>query len=138
MSSKYRFHGNLIAIAFALFVSGALLTHSFGAAAKPESDKSKKKPDRTSNRGPETVELKFKLPPPPVLTPQQALRKIRVAKGFHAELVASEPMIESPIGMSWDDQGRLYVCEMRGYMNDADGKGEDQPLCRVSRLESTN
>ncbi len=46
--------------------------------------------------------------------------------------------IETPIAISWDDQGRLYVCEMRGYMNDIDGKGEDQPLGRISRLEDTD
>ena len=28
-------------------------------------------------------------------------------------------------------------CEMRGYMHDVDGTGEDQPIGRISRLEST-
>lgn len=92
----------------------------------------------TSNRGPENPELKFKLPPPPVLTPEQELKTLKVAKGFHAELVASEPMIETPIAISWDDQGRLYVCEMRGYMNDINAGGEDKPIGRISRLEDTD
>src|SRR5688572_16965108 len=72
-------------------------------AAKPAAPKE----DRTKNRGPETVELKFKLPPPPVLTPEEAVRALKVAKGFKVQLVASEPMIETPVSMSWDDQGRL-------------------------------
>lgn len=44
-------------------------------------------------------------------------------------------MIQAPVAVSWDDQGRMYVCEMRGYMHDVDGTGEDQPLGRISRLE---
>jgi mono/diheme cytochrome c family protein/glucose/arabinose dehydrogenase len=97
-----------------------------------------KKPDRTYNRGPEEVVLKFKLPPPPVLTPEEAMKAMTLPKGFKVELVASEPMIEAPVAMSWDDQGRLYVCEMRGYMNDQNGAGEDQPLGRISRLEDVD
>ncbi len=93
---------------------------------------------RTKNRGPETVELKFKLPPPVVLSPEQAVQALKLPKGFKAELVACEPMIEAPVAMSWDDQGRLYVCEMRGYMHDVEAKGEDQPIGRISRLEDTN
>ena len=120
-----------------LLASTALLTHSFAADSKADDGKTKKKADRTSNRGPENPELKFKLPPPPVLTPQEALKTFHLPKGFHAELVASEPVVQAPIAMSWDDQGRAYVCEMIGYMQDAEGKGEDQPVCRVTRLEST-
>jgi mono/diheme cytochrome c family protein/glucose/arabinose dehydrogenase len=93
---------------------------------------------RRAGGGPENPEIKFKLPPPPVLTPQEALKTFKVAPGFRIEAVATEPMIEAPIALSWDDQGRLYVLEMRGYMHDVDGAGEDQPLCRVSRLEDTN
>ncbi len=97
-----------------------------------------KKADRTSNRGPEQIDLKFKLPVPPVLTPAEAAKAIKLPKGFKIQCIASEPMIEAPVSMSWDDQGRLYVCEMRGYMNDANAKGEDQPLGRISRLEDTD
>ncbi len=98
----------------------------------------KPKSDRTKNRGPEEVVLKFKLPPPPVLTPEQLLKTFKLPKGFRAEIVASEPMIETPVAISFDDQGRLYVCEMRGYMHDIDATGEDQPTGRISRLEDTD
>lgn len=111
------------------------LTTTLSVAQAP-----KKEPDRTSNRGPEPgqVEIKFKLPEPPILTPEEALKAIKVPKGFKVELVASEPMVQAPVAMSWDDQGRLYVCEMRGYMHDVDALGEDQPIGRVSRLEDTD
>jgi mono/diheme cytochrome c family protein/glucose/arabinose dehydrogenase len=92
----------------------------------------------SKNAGPEKVELKFELPPPAPLSPEEAMKAFAVEKGFRIELVASEPMIESPVAMSFDDQGRLYVCEMRGYMHDLNGAGEKEPTGRVSLLEDTD
>ena len=92
----------------------------------------------SKNAGPEKVELKFKLPPPAPLSPEEAMKTFAVEKGFRIELVASEPMIESPVAMSFDDQGRLYVCEMRGYMHDLAGSTEKEPTGRVSLLEDTD
>ena len=88
--------------------------------------------------GPEKFELKFKLPPPKPLTPDEELKTFKVEKGFHVELVAAEPMVESPVAMSWDEQGRLFVCEMRPYMHDIEGTGEDQPTGRIVVLEDTD
>ncbi|MGV3660490.1 MAG: DUF7133 domain-containing protein [Prosthecobacter sp.] len=90
------------------------------------------------NAGPEKVEIKFKLPPPVPLSPEDAMKTFKVEKGFRVELVASEPMIQAPVAISFDDQGRLYVVEMRGYMHDMHGAGEDQPTGRVSLLEDTD
>lgn len=92
----------------------------------------------TKNAGPEKVELKFKLPPPKPLSPEEELKTFQVEKGFRVELVACEPMIESPVAMSFDDQGRLFVCEMRGYMHDLAGSTEKEPTGRVSLLEDTD
>jgi mono/diheme cytochrome c family protein/glucose/arabinose dehydrogenase len=78
------------------------------------------------------------IPPAPLLSPQEALATFRVPEGFRVELVACEPMIETPVAMQFDPQGRLWVLEMRGYMRTADGAGEDQPLGRVSVLEDTD
>lgn len=92
----------------------------------------------SKNAGPEKVELKFKLPPPKPLSPEEAMKTFAVEKGFRIELVASEPMIQAPVAMSFDDQGRLYVCEMRGYMHDLAGSTEKEPTGRVSLLEDTD
>lgn len=89
------------------------------------------------NAGPEEVTIQFKLPPPPVLTPEEELKTFQVEKGFRVELVACEPMIQSPVAISFDDQGRMFVVEMRGYMNDLEGSGEKDPNGRVSLLEDT-
>jgi len=92
----------------------------------------------SKNAGPEKAELKFKLPPPAPLSPQEEMKTFVVEKGFRVELVAAEPLIEAPVAMSFDDQGRLYVVEMRGYMRDLAGTDEKQPTGRVSLLEDTD
>ena len=124
------FSRSALTFACAFMLTGA--SFAVEAAKVPPPDK------KGGNRGPENPELKFKLPVPPVLTPEQELKTLKLPKGYKAQLVASEPMIETPIEISWDDQGRLYVVEMRGYMNDINAAGEDQPICRISRLEDTD
>ena len=88
--------------------------------------------------GPEQFEIKFKLPPPKPLSAEEELKTFKVPKGFHVELVAAEPMIEVPVAQSWDEKGRMFVCEMRPYMHDVEGKGEDQPTGRIVMLEDTD
>ncbi len=76
--------------------------------------------------------------PAPVLSPEQALERFRIAPGFEVELVAAEPLVEDPVAMAWDEYGRLYVVEMRGYMPDAFGNGKDEPVGRVVRLSDAD
>ena len=90
------------------------------------------------NAGPEKVEIRFPLPPPAPLSPEAALAAFRLEPGCRIELVAAEPLIEAPVAMSWDDAGRLYVVEMRGYMQDLDGKRDLEPIGRIRRLEDTD
>jgi mono/diheme cytochrome c family protein/glucose/arabinose dehydrogenase len=90
------------------------------------------------NAGPQDFEIKFKLPVSKPLTPEEELATFAVPAGFRVELVAAEPLVDSPVAMAWDEKGRLFVCEMRGYMQDAEGAGEDQPVGRISRLEDTD
>lgn len=84
---------------------------------------------------PEAILADLERPDAPVLTPAQALDAFRVAPGFRVELVAAEPLVVDPVAMDWDDEGRLYVVEMRGFMPDVDGNGEDQAVGRVVILE---
>lgn len=90
------------------------------------------------NAGPAEFTIKFKLPPPKPLSPEEELKTFKLEPGFHAELVAAEPMIDTPVSASWDEKGRLFVLEMRGYMHDVEGLGEDQPLGRIVMLEDTD
>ena len=74
-------------------------------------------------------------PPSPLLDPLEALEAFRVAPGFRIELVAAEPLVVDPVAMDWDDAGRLYVVEMRGYMRDLDAAEEERPSGRIVVLE---
>jgi putative membrane-bound dehydrogenase-like protein len=51
---------------------------------------------------------------------------------LRVELVASEPQVESPCAMCFDDQGRLFVAENRGYPHTS-----EPPQGRIVMLEST-
>jgi mono/diheme cytochrome c family protein/glucose/arabinose dehydrogenase len=81
---------------------------------------------------------KEKIPPAPALSPDQALKTFKLAPGFRIELVASEPMIEMPIIVQFDADGRMWVVEMRSFMPNVDGTGEQVPISRVSILEDTD
>jgi putative membrane-bound dehydrogenase-like protein len=48
-------------------------------------------------------------------TPAEIASSLRLDPGLSAELVASEPQIESPVAMAFDEEGRLWVVEMRDY-----------------------
>ncbi|TLD72503.1 c-type cytochrome [Phragmitibacter flavus] len=90
------------------------------------------------NPGPADFEIKFKLPAPKALSADEALKTFAIQEGYRIELVAAEPLIEAPVAISFDDQGRLYVVEMRGYMHDIQGSTETQPTGRISLLEDTD
>ncbi|MSU67845.1 MAG: dehydrogenase [Opitutaceae bacterium] len=78
------------------------------------------------------------IPPSPALTPAEALKTFRVAPGFRLELVASDPLIGDPVAMTIGPDGRIWVVEMRSFMPDLDGNGEDAPTGRVVVLEDTD
>src|SRR6476661_6227924 len=65
------------------------------------------------------------------LTPEETLKTFNLPKGYHLELVASEPMIKEPVAIAWDGNARMYVAEMLTYMQDADATGEQRPVSRI-------
>lgn len=67
----------------------------------------------------------------PVIT----FEKYKVTDGFDIQLIASEPLIQAPIVMDFDNQGRIWVVEMPGYMPNLAGTGEDARNGRISILE---
>lgn len=75
--------------------------------------------------------------PHPPLSPQDELKTIELPEGYRLELVLSEPDIKEPMAIAFDGNGRLYVVEMRTYMQDIDGTGEHDPVSRISRHESS-
>jgi mono/diheme cytochrome c family protein/glucose/arabinose dehydrogenase len=78
------------------------------------------------------------IPPAPVLTPEEQLATFALPPGFRIELVAAEPLVVDPVALAFDQDGRLWVCEMRGYMPDADGQGEHAEVGVIAVLEDTD
>jgi putative membrane-bound dehydrogenase-like protein len=61
---------------------------------------------------------------PPLLSPHEEQKTFKLHPGFRIELVACEPQITDPVALTFDHDGRLYVCEMRGYPNGGYGTGQ--------------
>ena len=74
----------------------------------------------------------------PVLSAEEEMKTFFMPPGYHVELVASEPMIEEPILIDWDPDGRMWVIEERGYMQDLPATNEREAIGRISVLEDTN
>jgi putative heme-binding domain-containing protein len=72
------------------------------------------------------------LPGPP-LSPQEAIKKMKVPDGFSVELVAAEPDIVNPVAMTFDEKGRIWITESLEYPRRDAGPGRD----RIKVLEST-
>ena len=54
-------------------------------------------------------------PAPAPRSPEESLKAIHLKEGFTAALVATEPLVQDPIYIDWDAQGRLWVVEMGDY-----------------------
>ena len=73
--------------------------------------------------------------PSPALTPTLALESFVLAEeDIEIQLVASEPMIQDPVAISFDEAGQLWVVEMLGFMSDIDGSDELDRVGRISVL----
>ncbi len=77
-------------------------------------------------------------PESPARTAEEEALTFQIEPGFEIQLVASEPLVESPVIIQFDEDGRLWVVEMRGYMSDFEGSEEDQPVGSVAILEDTD
>jgi len=73
-----------------------------------------------------------------VLSAAEALKRFDIVEGFEISLFAAEPMIEDPVAMAFDEDGRLWVVEMQSYMPNIEGAGELAPTSRVVVLEDTD
>jgi glucose/arabinose dehydrogenase/mono/diheme cytochrome c family protein len=79
-------------------------------------------------------------PKPPVvrLSPEEQQQRFLLPPGYRIEPVLTDPLIEDPVGVTFDGNGRMYVLEMRSYMQDADGSNSRAPISRISRHEDTD
>ena len=71
------------------------------------------------------------------LSPREELATFRIPDGFKVELVACEPDVVDPVAMAFDERGRMFVAEMRGYPNGGVATGQ-QTGGRIRCLEDRN
>src|SRR6059036_318361 len=70
------------------------------------------------------------------LSPAESLAAFQLEPGLRIELVAAEPLVVDPVAMAFDEKGRLFVVENRGYPT---GPGGDKPPAGViALLEDTD
>lgn len=62
------------------------------------------------------------------------MQAMELEPGFEIQLVAAEPEVQDPVALAFDDDGSLWVVEMRGYMPSVSGLGEEIPNGRIKRL----
>ncbi|WP_417574782.1 PVC-type heme-binding CxxCH protein [Negadavirga shengliensis] len=71
------------------------------------------------------------------LSPEASQKLIQKPVDFEISLFASEPDIQNPIAMAWDERGRLWIVESVDYPNtfkETDGQAND----RIKICEDTN
>ena len=72
------------------------------------------------------------LPRYPAVEPAQAIGTWKVKPGFKLELAAHEPQVRDPVAISFDENGRMFVCEMIDYSEERERKPH---WGRISMLE---
>lgn len=66
-------------------------------------------------------------------TPEEGRNLISVPSGFELQLALADPIIRNPVAISWDGNARMYVIEMRGFLEE-----DDSQTSRVSLHEDTD
>ena len=54
-------------------------------------------------------------PTTPAVEPKDAAKTFHVLDGFEMQLIAAEPLVTDPVAITYDADGRAYVCEMNDY-----------------------
>jgi mono/diheme cytochrome c family protein len=74
----------------------------------------------------------------PFVSASASIQKMQIEDGFEVKLIASEPLVNTPVAMIFDDQARMWVIEMTSYMPDSLGNGEDVPNGKIVILTDNN
>jgi putative membrane-bound dehydrogenase-like protein len=72
----------------------------------------------------------------PPMSAEKSLGSMRLSEDFRVELFLSEPQVVDPVEMVWDENGRIYVAEMRDYPDDPP-KGQ-HARSRIKLLEDAD
>ena len=83
------------------------------------------------------ADLTFRGPVLP-LSPDEQTRRFWLPTGYRMEAVLTEPHVQEPAQIAFDGNGRMFVVELRGYMQDLDATGQLDPTGRISIHEDRN
>ncbi|HMH34559.1 MAG TPA: hypothetical protein VK543_16085, partial [Puia sp.] len=125
----------IIQKSFRVVLAIAVILFFIIRCSNPKNSNLKEPIEPESFASPRTVNAN---PNPAHLSPEESLKSFRVPKGYHVELVASEPMIKEPVAIAWDGNAKMYVAQMETYMQDVNGTGEQGAISRIMLLEDTN
>jgi putative membrane-bound dehydrogenase-like protein len=81
-------------------------------------------------------ELREFLKPQPAKPIEEVLHSFDAVDGFEMQLVAREPLVNDPIAAAFDENGNLYVCEMRDYPYKP--QPGDEPIGTLRLLKDTD
>ncbi len=94
-----------------LFVVKDDVAEAFNARnPKPFEYKEAFLPNYEKREGPQFQQL--------ALSPEESMKHIQIPPDFNLSLFASEPDVQHPIAMAWDERGRLYVLITKDYPNE--------------------
>jgi len=65
------------------------------------------------------------------LDAEESVKHMITPAGFEARLFAAEPDIRPAIAMTWDNRGRLWICESIDYPNRRQGEGKGHDSIKI-------
>ena len=72
------------------------------------------------------------------LPPKEQAARFVLPPGYSITPVLTDPDIQEPGAIAFDGNGRMFVLELRGYMQDKDAGGQLDPVGRISRHEDVD
>ena len=78
------------------------------------------------------------IPEAPVRAAAEAVTDFEVEDGFAVEIVATEPDVVDPVALAFDEDGAMWVVEMRDYMWTTEGDKSGDPAGRIVSLRDTD
>lgn len=75
------------------------------------------------------------VPPVRANSVEEQQARFLLPPGYSIEPVLTEPEILEPAAIAFDGNGRMFVLELRTYMQDIDAGGELEPMSRISMHE---
>lgn len=79
-------------------------------------------------------EVNLALDAPQPLTPSESAALMRLPDGFRIEIVASEPVIQEPSCIAFDERGLIFVSELHGY--NVEGELDVAELNKTGKLDT--